>query len=273
VPAVSEALAAGVLEAPRPQVLPLAEALARVGARGRIGLVVLATDVNSETELRRMAPPGVEIFTNRIENVNPVSIANLRAIAGDVTRAARGILPGNRIDAMVFGCTSGTIAIGEAEVTRLIRAARPGIPCTNPIAATLAALAVLGAQRISVLTPYTVPVNQAIAAYLCAKGLEVLSIAGFDLDQDDDMTAVTPAATLAAAVKCCHPAADLLFVSCTALRVADVLHEMEERLARPVIASNQALLWHALRLIGNDDPLAGFGRLLTLPLAGSAGER
>jgi maleate isomerase len=264
---------ADVLETPRPQVLPLAEPLAPVGARGRIGLVALATDVNSETELRRMAPPGVEIFTNRIENANPVAIANLRAMAGDVTRAARGILPGNRIDAMVFGCTSGTIAIGEAEVTRLIQAARPDVPCTNPIAATLAALAILGAQRISVLTPYTVPVNQAIAAYLCAMGLEVLSIAGFDLDQDDDMTAVTPAATVAAAIEACHPASDVLFVSCTALRVAEVLGEIELRLGKPVVASNQALLWHALRLIGNDDPIAGFGLLLTLPLAERAGER
>jgi maleate isomerase len=269
---VSQAPAAGVLAAPRPGVLPLAEALAPVGARGRIGLVALATDVNSETEVRRMAPPGVEIFTNRIENANPVAIANLCAMAGDVTRTARGILPGNRIDAMVFGCTSGTIAIGEAEVTRLIQAARPGVPCTNPIAATLAALTVLGAQRISVLTPYTVPVNQAIAAHLCTKGLEVLSIAGFDLDQDDDMTAVTPAATLAAAIESCHPAADLLFVSCTALRVAEILDALEHRLGRPVVASNQALLWHALRLIGNDDPIAGFGRLLTLPLAERPGK-
>jgi maleate isomerase len=270
---VSAAPATGVPETPRPRVLPLTEPLAPVGTRGRIGLVALATDVNSEAELRRMAPPGVEIFTNRVENANPVAIANLRAMAGDVTRAARGILPGNRIDAMVFGCTSGTVAIGESEVTRLIRAARPGVPCTNPIAATLAALAVLGVQRISVLTPYTVPVNRAIAAHLGAKGFEVLSIAGFDLDQDDDMTAVTPAAILGAAIECCDPAADLLFVSCTALRVAEVLEGLEQRLARPVVASNQALLWHALRLIGNDDPIAGFGRLLTLPLTEPAGKR
>jgi maleate isomerase len=268
---VSPAPAADVLRAPRPRVLPLAEPLAPVGARGRIGLVALATDVNSEAELRRMAPPGVEIFTNRVENANPVALANLRAVAGDVTRAARGILPGNRIDALVFGCTSGTVAIGADEVTRLLQAARPGIPCVNPVGAALAAFAALGARRVSVLTPYTVPVNQAIAAHLTAKGVEVLSIAGFDLDADDDMTAVPPAAILAAAGESCHPAADLLFISCTALRAAAVQDAIERRLARSVVASNQALLWHALRLIGNDDPIAGFGRLLTLPLADCSG--
>lgn len=269
---VSVAAAGAVLEAPRPQVLPLAGPLAPIGARGRIGLVALATDVNSEAELRRMTPPGVEVFTNRVANANPVALTNLRAMAGDVTRAARGILPGNRLDALVFGCTSGTVAIGSDEVTRLLREARPGIPCTNPIDAALAAFAALGARRISVLTPYTVPVNQAIAAHLAAAGVEVLSITGFDLEGDDEMTAVPPAATAAAAAECCHPAADLLFVSCTALRVAEVLEQIEDRLGRPVIASNQALLWHALRLIGNEDAIAGFGRLLTLPLADRPGE-
>jgi len=203
---------------------------------------------------------------------NFCSGADLRAMAGDVTRAARGILPGNRLDALVFGCTSGTVAIGSDEVTRLLRVARPGIPCTNPIDAALAAFAALGARRISVLTPYTVPVNQAIAAHLAAAGVEVLSITGFDLEGDDEMTAVPPAATAAAAAECCHPAADLLFVSCTALRVAEVLDQIEDRLGRPVVASNQALLWHALRLIGNEDAIAGFGRLLTLPLADRPGE-
>ncbi len=218
-PGIGGAAGAAVLQAPRPRVLPLTLPLEPVGARGRIGLVALATDVNSEAELRRMAPPGVEIFTNRLANANPCTIDNLRAMASDITRAARGILPGNRIDAMVFGCTSGTVAIGEQEIRRLIRTARPDVPCTNPIGATLAALGALGARKISVLTPYTLPVNQAIATHLTAQGIEVLSIAGFDLDRDDDMTAVPADTLLAAGVEICEPAADLLFISCTALRV------------------------------------------------------
>jgi maleate isomerase len=253
--------------AARSRVLPLAAPLEPVGARGRIGLVALATDVNSEQDLRRMAPAGVEIFTNRIANANPVTLANLRAMAGDITRAAAGILPGNRIDVMAYGCTSGTVAIGAAEVARLIRAARPGVVCTNPIAAALAAFEALGARRLSLLTPYTAAVNDAIADFLCTRGLEVLSVAGFDLERDDDMTAVPPAAIAAAAREVCDPAADLLFVSCTALRTSLVVAELEASLGKPVVASNPALLWHALRLIGNADPVSGFGRLFERPLA------
>jgi maleate isomerase len=97
-----------------------------------------------------------------------------------------------------------------------------------------------------------------------------LSIAGFGLDQDDDMTAVPPAALLEAGTQLCDPAAEALFISCTALRVAGMLDALERRLGKPVVASNQAMLWHALRLIGRHEPVEGFGRLMTLPLPAAA---
>jgi len=60
---------------------------------GRIGLLALATHFNSEQALRRMYPEGAKVFTNRVLNTNPVTIENLRNTAGDVSRAAGGILP------------------------------------------------------------------------------------------------------------------------------------------------------------------------------------
>jgi maleate isomerase len=248
------------------EVMPLALPPEPIGARGRIGLVGLATDLNSESDLRRMAPAGVEIFTNRVANANPVTMANHRAMAGDVTRAAAGILPGLHLDAMIYGCTSGAVAIGENQISRLMHAARPGIPCTNPITAVLAALRALDARRIALLTPYTRAINDELAAFLTGRGVAITSLAGFDLDSDEAMTAVAPVAILEAGLALCDPSADLLFVSCTALRTSVVVAALEEGLGKPVIASNPALLWHALRLIGNIDPVAGFGRLFDQPL-------
>jgi maleate isomerase len=79
------------------------------------------------------------------------------------------------------------------------------------------------------------------------------------------MTAVAPAAILEAGLALCDQSADLLFVSCTALRTSVVVEALEEGLGKPVVASNPALLWHALRLIGNTDPISGFGRLFDHP--------
>ena len=64
-----------------------------IGPHGRIGLIALATDFNSEQDLRRMYPDGIEMFTNRVLNANPVTMQNLRNMAGDISRTAAEYCP------------------------------------------------------------------------------------------------------------------------------------------------------------------------------------
>ncbi|NQW00267.1 MAG: aspartate/glutamate racemase family protein [Rhodospirillales bacterium] len=232
---------------------------------GRIGLLALATDYNIETDLRRMLPAGVDLFTNRVLNANPLTIENLRTMVGDITRAASGILPGLGADVMIYGCTSGTAAIGEAELQRLIQLAQPGVPCTNPVAAATAALRALDAEKISVLTPYIQSVNHAVAAQFRDRGFHILNIDGFEMENDTAMTGVPLAAIAEAARQVCDPAADALFISCTSLRAAGLVEELEQALGKPVITSNQTLVWHCLQLMHNTSPVTGFGRLFGLP--------
>lgn len=251
---------------------PPAEPPDTVGGHGRIGVVALATDLTIESDLRRMAPDGVEIFTNRVHNRDPLTADNLRAMAPDIRRAAAGILPGERVDALLYACTSGTAVIGESEVMRQLRAGRGGdggdgeldgadLPCTTPVTAALAAFACFSAKRISLLTPYTEAVNRELAAFFSQRGLAVINAHGFGLDRDAAIAEVAPDSIAQAAVDACHPDADLLFVSCTALRAAQVIRHLESRLDKPVVTSNQALLWHALKLLKKPLQVPGFGQL------------
>jgi maleate isomerase len=43
-----------------------------------------------------------------------------------------------------------------------------------------------------------------------------------------------------------------------------VLDMLETDLQKPVISSNAAMMWLALRACGVNQPISGFGRLLTL---------
>ena len=62
--------------------------------RWRIGLVALATDHTVERDFARMAPGGeVAVYVNRIENTNPTTVENLRAMQPRLTDAARLIPP------------------------------------------------------------------------------------------------------------------------------------------------------------------------------------
>ncbi len=228
---------------------------------GRIGLVALATDYNSETDLRRILPDGVDLFTNRVMNANPVTIENLRGMSGDITRAASGLLPGCGVDVVIYGCTSGTAAIGGDELQRLIQIAQPGVPCTNPILAASEALRACNARKISILTPYTDDVNVAVEDSFGAEGFDILNIDGFGLEDDIEMTGLPLSAIAEAAMQICDPDAEALFISCTAIRSALVVAELEQKLGKPVVTSNQALVWHCLKLMNNSSKVNGFGQL------------
>lgn len=233
-----------------------------IAPKGRIGLIALATDFNSEQDLRRMYPDGVELFTNRVLNSNPVTMENLRNMAGDISRAAAGILPEFDLDAIIYGCTSGTVANGAKKIESLIQQSKPATPVTNPVTAALAAFEFFSARRISILTPYTREVNDEMAKFFAEQGLDVLNIAGFGYDSDIEMTSIAPLAISEAATRVCDDSADLLFISCTAIRSSLVIEEIEKYLGKPVVSSNQALVWHSLRLIGYQGAVSGYGSLL-----------
>jgi maleate isomerase len=59
---------------------------------------------------------------------------------------------------------------------------------------------------------------------------------------------------------------DAVFVSCTSMRVARIVEQVEAKLGKPVTSSNHALAWHMLRLAGYSQPMPGLGQLFTLPV-------
>ena len=236
--------------------------LEKLAPAGRVGVIALATDFNIERDLNALYPNDVQSFTSRLRNYNPLTIENLRKMEPGIAACADTILPGTELDVVIYACTSGTVAIGSERITQLIHQSRPNAAVTNPVTAALAAFDSLKAKRISVLTPYTEAVNQDVAAFFESQGIEVLSIAGFGFEDDTAMTFISPMDIKQAAIQVCDPEADLLFISCTALRAASVIESIEVELDKPVVSSNQVLAWHSLQLMNYPIPIKGFGALL-----------
>jgi len=55
---------------------------------------------------------------------------------------------------------------------------------------------------------------------------------------------------------------DGLFVSCTALKIVDVLDKAEQKFQTTIVSSNQAIIWDCLRLVKVNTSIKGFGKLL-----------
>lgn len=234
-----------------------------VAARLRFGLVALATDHVSESELHRMLPADdVDLFATRIRHDGQCDVESLRAMGDELAASCELLLPGTPLDAVAYGCTSGTVAIGFERVAATIRSQRPGVAVTTPITAAEAAFRALDVQRIAVLTPYVDEVNELIADYLETNGFVVSTLASFGLDTDIQMSTVPPEAIERAALGLDVAGAEAVFICCTALRSVSTIAPLEQRLGLPVISSNQAMLWEMLRASGYSRAVPGYGRLL-----------
>lgn len=235
--------------------------LADPGIRHRIGLIELATAETAERDFHAMLPPGALFHTARVLNENPVTMENLRAHRGLIAEAAAQLVPGVPLDVVCYDCTSGTIASGYDGIAAEVHKVLPGIPVVTPVTAAIAALELFGAKRISVLTPYPEEVNTATGLYLAEHGLEVLNVASFEIQSDVDMARLTPDSIRRAAVEVCAEDADALFISCTALRAAEVIDAIEAEIGKPVVSSVQAEFWQSLRLAGFEGSIEGYGKL------------
>jgi len=233
-----------------------------LASAGRFGVIALATDFNIETDLAQLYPQDVRFFTTRVNSLHPLTIENLRKMEPLISDSAANILPGTKLDVMIYACTSGTIAIGIKRIEQLIHHTHPNIAVTNPVSAALAAFKHYGVARISILTPYTQAVNNEMAEFFISQGIEVLNITGFGFEDDTAMSFISPQDIYQAALSATQTDTELLFISCTALRATSVIDKLEETLNIPVISSNQLLAWHSLKLVNYTKGQAGFGSLL-----------
>lgn len=233
--------------------------------RKRIALVALATDHTSERDFARICDPDrVGVYVNRIGFENPTTKEALMQTGPRLTEAAAQILPGEDVDVVAYCCTAASIVLGNDAVTRHLNAAKPDTPCVTPSSAAFDAFKALSARRVSVLTPYSAEVTDELAHYFEAHGPEVVSASHFGLTDDREMARISEDSITEAAVAACDPRADALFLSCTALRAATCAQRIEDRLGKPVVTSNQAMVWRCLRLSGLTETVPGFGKLFEL---------
>ncbi|WP_143027027.1 ectoine utilization protein EutA [Rhodospira trueperi] len=234
----------------------------------RVGLVVLETDLTMERDVARLLHgSGLAVHANRIAFSNPVSAESLAALETSLSAATAALIPGTPFDVIHFGCTSASAVIGDDGVSAAVRTAKPGARATNPIIAADAALKALGVRRLSILTPYVPEIARPVADRFAALGYDIAGLTCWAIEDDRDMARVRPDVLIREAVAATDPKADALFISCTAVSAAEVVPLIEAEVDCPVVTSNQAAAWLALRLCGIDHDVPGGGRLFSRPLA------
>lgn len=210
-------------------------------------------------EMQRMAPEGVQFLTTRMP-FRKAGLEDDAALARDLEMHA-GLLADARVDLIAFNCTAASLVIGAQAIDRRIEAAT-GIAAITTIEAVLEALSAAKVRRFALLTPYLPEVVAAETDWFRRNGFEVAASAGQPCADPVEQGSIAPRRWRELARSLRDTDCEGLLISCAGIQLAEVLGEIEQDFGRPVVASNQALLWGCLRRLALPDRPAGHGALL-----------
>jgi maleate isomerase len=228
----------------------------------RIGLIILASDPTIEREWRAMVPADVDFLVSRVPYANACTTENLQAMAGGIEQSASLILPGISLDAIAYACTSASVAIGQEGLSRLLGNVHPGIGVATPITGAIQAIRHLNVSNIAILAPYLQDTSENVFQYFRNEGLNVISSKALNIASDYDIADVDEQTIIDACEELDGSEAEAIFLSCTGLTASHLIDELENRHAKPVLTSNQCLLWQCLKICGYPtEAVTGYGRL------------
>ena len=230
----------------------------------KIGLIALASDYMIEKDfINVIKDRKIDFFVNRIECFNPLTKENLIKMSEKVTEVTKDILPNEKIDCVVYGCTSGTIAAGYQSIESKIKKAKPEAEVTTPSTASIKALKKLNLNKIAIFTPYPKKLNDEVIDFFKKENFQITANSYFDIASDIDIGKVDANYLYDVLSKMDLNGADALFISCTALPALSIIDKLEKKIGKIVLSSNQTLIWDTLEKIGKNDSINGFGKLFS----------
>ena len=228
----------------------------------RIGLITLASDFRIEKDFNNIIyGKDIDLFCNRIQSYNPLTNETLKKMADDIPKVVKNILPDQKIDCIAYGCTSGTIAAGYASIYKKVNLTKPNTKVTTPITSAINALKALKINKLSIFTPYTDEINQSVINYFKKENIEITGLTYFDIASDLDIGKVNPDHLFNVLSKIDLLNSDGLFISCTALPVLSIIKDLEKKMSKIVLSSNQTLIWDTLKQINFEGKVEGYGEL------------
>lgn len=223
----------------------------------RAGCIIPSSNRMVEQEMLAAFPPGAQVHITRLRMTGP-NRGPLDAVLPRVEEATRALTDA-RCQVVAFHCTANSMQEGRAGEERILAAmSRAGAArATTTATAVRRAFNALGVRKIVLVTPYDQATTDHEAEFLREAGYEVLQAKGFALAGSDAYCATPPSFWRDRALEAERDDAEVYFVSCANISVFSVIAELEQRLRRPVVTSNQAVVWDCVRELGMSPQSAG----------------
>ncbi len=239
--------------------------------RAKIGVLVPYTNTNLEPDMMLMRAPGTTVHFQRLGGYDVDEIPGSGQMAGlgvsDISHDLR-MISGVRPDVVLYGCTSATLTHGPGFDKKLAQDIKAGCGALSFTAAgaLVDAIKALGATKVGFSSPYLGEINRQAMDFLAASGIETVRCADIGRELGNyGQGELTPQEVFDLACQADHPQAQALVLSCTDMRAVEAVERIEAHLGKPVVTSNQAMMFCLMRALGlpRHDALPGrlFDRL------------
>jgi maleate cis-trans isomerase len=215
----------------------------------------------------RLCPLDATVHFARLGGYDVDEIPDAAQMAGfgaaDLDEPLR-LIAGVRPDVILYGCTSATLTHGPAFDRQLAARAEAmtGAKTVTAAGALVSALTALGTRRIAFASPYVDEINDQAIEFLAESGFTTVSRAGVgEALGNYGQGELTPDEVFALGCRADSDEADALVLSCTDMRSVETLERLEQALGKPVISSNQAMVFAMLGHLGLPATSVSCGRL------------
>jgi len=242
----------------------------------RIGVVVPVSNTNLEPDMAMLAPAGVSIHVARSGGYDVESIPDenqMRQYSNSATDEPVESLRLCRADVILYGCTSATLAQGPEYDARFREHIEKvtGIPAITAASALTDAIIDLNISRFAFTSPYVRTLNDLAVSFIESCGMRCVGrVDTPDPFSNLDIANASPASIIAMAEKANTPDAEVIVISCTDFRAVEAVQEIERRIKKPVVTSNQAMMVWALKRLRLDCSTSLLGQHLVSSCAKKA---
>jgi maleate cis-trans isomerase len=169
-----------------------------------------------------------------------------------------------KVEMVILAQTSASLVADDYDdvVTKRMSAGA-GVPAITSAQAVGRAVRALGARRIAIVSPYSVPVNERAARYFETKhGLETIALEGFGATDAYAIGKLGPQNARDAFARIDRPEIEVFVVPGGNFPTMPSVAAWEREFGKPVVTTNGASIWAMLRAFKAADRLPAFGRLL-----------
>lgn len=235
----------------------------------RVGVLVPFTNTNLEADMARLLPPDISAHFTRIGGYPmdevPAS-SQMREMGEANIDDALQLIAGVRPDLVLYGCTSATLTHGvkfDHILASQIKSLT-GAKAITAAGALVTAIQAVGATKVGFASPYVGDVNDQAVRFLSDAGFETVKRAEIGCElSNHGQGALTPDDVFDLAVRADHPDVDAIVIACTDLRAVEAIERIETALDKPVISSNQAMVYATMQAFGIKQHTSVYGGLFS----------